>query len=258
MIGSMLFAVGCSDDDSVPASGTVKDIDGNEYTTVIIGDQGWMAENLRVTKYRNGDDIPTGLSNTEWGNTISGAFAIYPHEGGNTEDDVEGINSDEEMVAAYGKLYNWHAVNDSRGLCPEGWSVPSDDDWTQLVDYVASQGYPNEWDNPNGAGNALKSCRQVNSPLGGDCNTSAHPRWGPSEHTYYGFDAFGFSALPGGNRHTTGSFDDIGNYGDWWSSSETSSTNAWTRYMGRGDGSVYRHSSNKRAGFSVRCVRDTN
>ncbi len=113
-----------------------------------------MAENLRVTKYNIGVAILRGLSNTEWDNTTNGAYAIYPHEGGETEDNVEGLNSDAEVVAAYGKLYNWYAVADSRGLCPIGWSVPSDADWTQLVNYVASQGYPNEWNNPNGAANA--------------------------------------------------------------------------------------------------------
>jgi uncharacterized protein (TIGR02145 family) len=90
-------------------------------------------------------------------------------------------------------LYNWHAVNNANGLCPTGWHVPSDAEWTQLVDYVVAQGFPNKWDNPNGAGNALKSCRQVNSPLGGDCNTTSIPD-GILMTTHHGFDEFGFSS----------------------------------------------------------------
>ncbi len=227
----------------------VTDIDGNEYVTVIIGDQEWMAENLRVSKYNNGDAIPTGLSNIEWENTTNGAYAIYDHNASNTD----GINSYEEMVAAYGKLYNWYAVNDSRGLCPEGWHVPGDVDWTQLVNYVASQGFPNG-NVTNGAGNALKSCRQVNSPLEG-CNTFEHPRWN-SHSTHYGFDEFGFSALPGGRRYPAGSFSHLGTRGRWWSSTEHSSPTAWGRSMVLDDGVVAPYGGNKALGFSLRCVRD--
>ena len=221
---------------------TVTDIDNNVYQTVIIGNQEWMAENLRVTRYNNEGDIPTGLNNAAWGSTTSGAYAIY--------------NNDEDMLEAYGKLYNWYAVDDERGLCPEGWSVPSDADWTALVNYVVSQGYPNEWDNINGAGNALKSCRQVDSFLGGECNTSEHPRWN-SHGTHYGFDEFGFSALPGGGRWSNGSFSNVGGWGFWWSATENSGTDAWYRYMNSGGGDAGRyHLGYKTFGFSIRCFRD--
>ncbi len=114
-------------------TGTITDIDGNTYNTTFIGGNEWMAENLRVTKYNNDDAIPTGLSNAYWFNTTQGAYAIYPHGS------INGLDSDAEVVAAYGKLYNWHAVDDERGLCPAGWSVPGDDDWTQLVDYLMDE-----------------------------------------------------------------------------------------------------------------------
>ena len=218
----------------------VVDIDGNVYGTVTIGNQEWLAVNLRVTRYNNGDAIPTGLSDTEWSNTTSGAYAIY--------------NNDNDMLEAYGKLYNWFAVDDARGLCPEGWSVPSDDDWTQLVDYVASQGFPND-NETNGSANALKSCRQADSPLGGDCDTSEHPRWN-SHNTHYGFDEFGFSALPGGARLTSGYYFNFGYDGFWWSSSEYSSLHAWRWYIGSHFGNVSRGYTNKKNGFSVRCFRD--
>ncbi len=251
----LVFETASEEDDEVDiGEGTVMDIDGNVYQTVVIGDQEWMAENLRVTRYHNEDDIPGGLSDEEWENNASGAYAIYPHVGGEGEDDVEGIDSDDEMVAAYGKLYNWHAIDDSRGLCPPGWSIPSDADWMKLAEYVVSQGFPNELGNPNGAGNALKSCRQVSSPLE-ECNTPEHPRWNPDD-SHYGFDEFGFSALPGGYRYNDGSFKSIGLNGTWWSSSEHTSTSAWYRILFSNDGGVSRLSYDMRNGLSVRCIRD--
>jgi len=131
----------------------------------------------------------------------------------------------------------------------------SDAEWTQLTNYVVSQGYPNNWNDPNGAGNALKSCRQVNSPLGGDCNTSEHPRWN-SHSTHHGFDEFGFSAFPGGHRDANGSFGYIGYHGYWWSSTEDSSTGALSRHMYYYYGYVDRRGNFKSSGFSVRCLRD--
>ena len=249
---STFLIVGCSDDEDEvlpddPTPGKIYDIDGNEYKTVRIGNQEWMAENLRVTKYANGDAIPTGLSDNERQNTTSGAYAIYPHGS------IEGLNSDEEVVAAYGKLYNWYAVDDTSGLCPEGWSVPSDYDWTQLIDYLVDQGFPNS-NVAGGAGNALKYCLQVDSPVEG-CNTSEHPRW-DSDNTHFGFDEFGFSALPSGTRWLDGSFFFVGSSGYWWSATEFGGTPAWSRYMSRFIGDVYRLNYGKRNGFSVRCIRD--
>ncbi len=229
---------------------TVTDIDGNVYSTLIIGDQEWMAEKLRVIRYNNGDDILTGLNNAEWSNTTNGAYAVVPHS------IIDGLDSDAEVVSAYGKLYNWYAVADVRGICPEGWNVPSDDDWTQLVDYVVSQGFPNDSDDPDGAGNALKSCRQIDSPIDG-CDTSEHPRW-QSQDMKYGFDEFSFSALPGGCRSAeNGTFYDIGFFATWWSFSSDGNSNAWSRTMHGNSDTVNRTSYNKRFGYSVRCVRNT-
>ncbi len=219
----------------------VTDIDGNEYITVIIGNQEWMAENLRVTRYNNGDDIPTGLSNIEWANISEGASAIY--------------NNDENMLEAYGKLYNWFAVDDSRDLCPVGWSVPSDADWLQLADYVVSQGFPNEPDDSNGTGNALKSCRQIGSPLDG-CDTSVHPRWNPDD-THYGFDVFGFSALPGGRRTSDGSYDNVGASGTFWSAAKITGPWAWLWPMISSNGDVGIYVNHLSFGYSIRCLRDT-
>ncbi len=243
------------DPDTIYGDG-VTDIDGNEYVTVIIGNQEWMAENLRVARYNNGDDISTDLSNTEWQNTTEGAYAIYPHEGGLTEDDVEGINSDVEMVDAYGKLYNWYAVNDQRGLCPAGWNVPSDTDWTQLIDYLMTQyNWSNEENDVNGLGNKLKSCRQIDSQLGGNCDTNLHPRW--EEHNqHYGTDDIGFSALPSGVRLNNG-YVNIGYNWFVWSSTENSPLQAKCRFIIHRQSSFYYYIRNKSQGYSVRCVRDS-
>ena len=227
-----------------PNCGLVTDIDGNTYMTTIIGNQCWMKENLRTTKYQNGTPIEyPGTDNSAWQNNTTGAYAWY--------------NNDIAWKDIYGALYNWHAVNNSNGLCPAGWHVPSDEEWTELLDYVVDQGFPNEYLNPNGAGNALKSCRQVSSPLGGSCATSEHPRWN-SYSNHYGFDEFGFSALPGGLRETDGSPYGIGHQGLWWSSTvvESYSTYAWYRDLIGAYGTVNQNNNSKSYGFSVRCVKD--
>ncbi len=224
---------------------SVTDYDGNVYNTVLIGDQCWMKENLKTTQYRNGTPIEyPGTNNSAWQSNTTGAYAWYAN------------NID--WKDSYGALYNWYAVNNPNGLCPKGWHVPSDAQWTQLVDYVVAQSFPNQWDNPNGAGNALKSCRQVNSPLGGDCNTAVHPRWDEDTWSPYhhGFDEFGFSGLPGGVRSDDGNFYSIGSNGNWWSSTEYSTNNAWFRDLYYYSGDVSRDYSDKANGFSVRCVKD--
>jgi len=248
-IGLLITLTGCDKEDPVsPADNTVMDIDGNVYNIIQIGDQWWMAKNLRTTRYRNGDPIHTNISNTQWRTITSGAYAIYPHG------DVDGINSEAGVVAAYGMLYNWNAVEDYRGLCPTGWHVPSDDEWTALVNYVVAQGYTNT-NVFGGAGNALKSRCQVNCPLGAPWATSEHPRW-DSHSTHHGLDVFDFSGLPGGYRYPDGGYDDIGVYGIWWSSTGDRTSGAWFRVLYYSGGDVGKSYDNGRAGFSVRCLRD--
>jgi len=212
---------------------TITDIDGNVYNTVLIGGQCWMAENLRVTRYRNGGAIPTKRTDIQWNSSIyngTGFYAIYPHG------DVDGINSEAGVVAAYGKLYNWYAVTDSRGLCPEGWHVPHDDEWTTLVNYLGGSSV---------AGGKMKSTRTEPDP---------HPRWrSPNTGTT---NESGFSGLPGGARASAGYYSAIGVNGGWWSSTEGPSSNAWSRTLFYNYGSVARGGGGKQSGFSVRCLRD--
>jgi uncharacterized protein (TIGR02145 family) len=226
---------------SCPGTPTVTDIDGNVYNTVLIGTQCWMKENLKTTTYKNYIPIPNVTDAGAWFNLTSGAYVWY--------------DNDTSWKDKYGALYNWYATMDPCGLCPSGWHVPNNAEWTQLVDYVVSQGFPNEWDNPNGASNALKSCRQVNSPLGAGCNTTENPRW-DAHNTHHGFDQFGFSVLPGSYRSSNGLFDYIGSTGYWWTYTEYSSCSAWYRYQINHFGNVFEIIEEKNFGFSVRCLKD--
>ena len=233
-----------------PGTG-VTDIDGNFYPSVIIGNQEWMAKNLRVTRDAYGNDITR-----------------YCYD------------DDPDNCDHYGGLYRWYTVmngaissntnpSNVQGICPTGWHVPSHDEWTQLEQYICNQlgngncetqfPYDNttwRWRGTN-EGNALKSCQQVFSPLGAYCTKSDHPRWN-SHSTHYGTDGFGFSALPGGNSGIDGidNYRFIGNNGYWWSSTENFSTNAWYRQLLYNYGNVYRAYYDKYLGISVRCARD--
>jgi uncharacterized protein (TIGR02145 family) len=217
-----------------PGMPTVSDIDGNTYNTVQIGDQCWMKENLKTTTYQNGTSIPNVTSATRWSNLTTGAYVWY--------------DNDISWKGPYGALYNWYATVDTNGLCPTCWHIPTNDEWTTLTDFIGGTGLPH--------GNELKSCRQVNSPLGGGCNTTEHPRW--NEHnTQFGTDDYGFSGLPGGYRKSFGTFFSICSYGLWWSSTEDLSYFAWSRFLSYSDGYVAVDSYTKPSGFSVRCLRDS-
>jgi uncharacterized protein (TIGR02145 family) len=194
----------------------VTDIEGNVYQTVRIGTQVWMKENLKVSKYRNGNSIPTGLTDAAWASTISGAYAIY--------------NNDPANNTTYGKLYNWYAVADPRGLCPAGWHVPSEADWTTIENYLGG---------PSVAGGAMKAVSSLwTSPNIGATNSS------------------GFTAFPGAYRGIGGAFQFIGLEGAWWSSTENSSTFAWYCSLYGAGANSYRGYTGKKNGFSVRCLRD--
>lgn len=197
--------------------GTVTDIDGNEYATIDIGTQKWMAENLRTSKYRNGDAIPIVTNNTVWDSLSSGAYCWY--------------NNDTIYETPYGKLYNWFAVDDSRGLCPTGWHVPTYDEWTTLADYFGGIG---------SAGGKLKEAGTThwNSPNTGATNES------------------GFTGLPGGARDANGPFYNIEEVGRWWTSTGETSNRAWYRVLSFDNDNLFQFRFSRRLGFSVRCIRD--
>ncbi len=201
--------------------------DGRTYDLVEIGGQCWFADNLATDQYRNGDPIPTGLSNTTWQNTTAGAYAIY--------------NNDLANDATYGKLYNWYTIVDSRGLCPTGWHVPTDCEWMYLegsLGMTIQQQEGIDWRGTN-EGGALKATTGWTSPNTGATNSS------------------GFNAFSGGYRFPQGTYDYMGNYGFWWSSSAFESGNVRIRILGFANSNVLRGPSNSyQVGLSVRCVRD--
>ncbi len=229
-----------------PCQGITKpNIDGYEYDIVNIGDRCLFAENLRTTQYYNGDNIQTGLSEQDWHDTSDGAYVVYPHS------EISGINSDAQVVDAYGKLYNWYAVNDPRGICPDGWEVMSDDDWNYIINYSI---IVFEDVTEHTVANVLKSCRQDGHP-DGNCDTNNHPRWDPNP-SHNGVDYFGFSALPGGSRLHVAmeAYLNIGTIGYWWTSTEQSADRALRRNMTSSSGRVTPNANDKNAGYSVRCV----
>ena len=191
-------------------------MDGYDYAVVEIGDQCWFAENLRTTVYADGSAIPEETDNTAWAGLSAGARCDYDNDASN--------------VATYGRLYNWYAATDAAELCPTGWHVPTDDEWTALETYLGANGHSGT------EGAALKS-------------TSG---WAGANGT----DDFGFSALPGGSRYDTdGLFNDAGNIGSSWSSSP-SGGDAWSHDMFSYGPGIYRNDYGPRNGFSVRCLRD--
>jgi uncharacterized protein (TIGR02145 family) len=205
------------------------DIDGNIYDTVVIGTQTWMKQNLKVSKYRNGDPIPTNLNNIAWSNP-SGAYSIY--------------NNTVSNDSIYGKLYNWYTVADPRGLCPLGWHVPSDGEWHTLETALGMQAA--ELNNMGARGSAQNVGGQMKSlsPLWLSPNTGAT-------------NSSGFSGLPGGYRSYDGPYSVIGNLGYWWSSSQYfPATVAWYRVLLYANDDVFRNYNDKSFGYSVRCVRD--
>ncbi len=216
-----------------PGTPTVTDIDGNLYQTVQIGTQCWTQSNLKVSKYRNGDNIPTGLNNSAWGSTIDGAFDIYDN---NPVNDL-----------LYGKLYNHYAVMDTRGLCPTGWHVSTDDEWNLLVKYL----------DPS-ADTMCLGCWQ-SSVAGGMLKSMAtHPIPGgwPSPNTG-ALTSTGFEAVPGGRRFIDGNFLEVDTRNFYWTSTLSGNTTAGGRIINYDYGGIDRWGGHPRwSGYSVRCLKD--
>ena len=213
---------------------------GYDYTTVLIGEQCWFAENLRSENYENGDAIPSNLNNSEWNTTSSGAVTVYG-AGSSTcyNSSPDGDACDESWsLNEYGRLYNWYAVDDARGLCPSGWHVPTDGEWMTLEMAL-------------GMGEA-----EANDPghRGTDQGTQMKTDYGWSGGGN-GMNPSGFAGLPGGNRANGGYFFGAGSNGYWWSSSPDGSS-AWFRVLSSNDEYVFRNTITPPYGYSVRCVRD--
>jgi uncharacterized protein (TIGR02145 family) len=211
---------------------TVTDYDGNVYKTVTIGKQVWMVENLKTTKYRNGDLIRTTTPATL--DISSETTPKYQWTyGGN-----------ESNVATYGRLYTWYAVTDSRNVCPAGWHVTSDAEWMTLTDYLTNNGY-----GYGGSGSDI--AKSLAATSGWTIDETA----GTVGNDQASNNSSGFTALPSGSRSYDGTFGDVG-FGIWWSSTEYSTTSACNRYIYYNNSSVHGNDNSKRTGFSVRCVKD--
>ena len=198
--------------------GSITDIDGNVYRTILIGTQTWMAENLRTTRYQNGDLISQVTDNTEWSSLTSGAFCNYNN------------SIDADSISIYGRLYNWYAATDSRNIAPEGWHVPSDSDWIVLKDYLGNT-YPNH---------KLKEASLIHWTLSinNEDNTS------------------GFTAFPCGFRYEdNGQFTIYGNEAHWLSTTEVA-TSSCIIWLYDGTHLTGLEPASRIAGWSVRCVKD--
>ena len=210
---------------------SVNDIDGNIYKTIKIGSQIWMAENLKVAHYRNGDKIQTGHSDTDWVNLSTGAYAVY--------------DNNENNADTYGYLYNWYAVDDSRNIAPKGWHIPTDEEWNELEIHLGmSQSVIGEFGWRDG---------NIGSQLAGNLSLWSYGIL-KSKST---FDESGFTALPSGYRsHHDGDYTEIGTSACFWSSSTQNDDHPLFRLMKNNISDVYRGTQLKNVGFTVRCVRD--
>jgi uncharacterized protein (TIGR02145 family) len=187
------------------------------YPSSTICSQKWMDKNLDVTTYRNGDTIAYVTDPTAWAALTTGAWCYY--------------NNDPSTNATYGKLYNWYAVNDPRGLAPVGWHVPTDAEFT-----------------------TLSTCLGGELVAGGGMKVSGTTTW--TTPNTAATNSSGWAGLPGGYRNFTGAFFNVGDRGYWWSSTENTTADAWYYYLNYFVAHFSRNANNKQVGFSVRCLRD--
>jgi uncharacterized protein (TIGR02145 family) len=212
---------------------TLKDIDGNSYKIVTIGRQIWMAENLKTIKYLNGDTIEKTIPATLDVSNESTPRYQWAYGG------------EESYVATYGRLYTWYAATDCRNICPAGWHVPTDTEWTALTDYLINNGYGSK---------ALKS--EIAKSMAGTSGWKSNSIDGNVGNDQMRNNSTGFTALATGYRYGNGSYNGIESYSYWWTATETDSTNAWYRCLSDQRNDVYRDNSNKKNGISVRCLKD--
>lgn len=212
-----------------PGAG-VADVDGNAYQTVIINGHEWMAENLRTSKYANGDPIPNVIDNAQWSSLTTGAWAHY--------------NNDSQYENIYGKLYNWYTTADARNVCPTDWHVPTDAEYTgRLIYYI----------DPSSIGNSLSQTAGSKMKSVGSQNWAC-PNSDATNET-------GFSALAGGMRAENGLFNGVGWDATLWTSTEFDNgaiplTDAWYRQLSCSSGGAYRAITSKKRGWTIRCMKN--
>jgi len=216
----LIFSYSCKKSDSNSDTGpivgqTVTDIDGNVYPVVTIGTQTWMAANLKTTKYRNGTPIPLVSDSLQWTTLSTPGYCNVKNSDANT--------------AAFGRFYNWYAVNSSNNIAPVGWHVPADTEWTILSTYLGS-----------GPGGKLKATGLTywSSPNSGATNST------------------GFNGYGAGDRSKNAAFNYFGTYGCFWCITAVDSTNAWEHVLSTNSTNLIKMSITKGLGINVRCIKD--
>ena len=215
-------------------TGSVTDIDGNVYQTVKIGNQVWIVENLRTTKYNDGTPIPLVTDTTAWKALTTPGYCYYNN------------TTHADSIKKYGALYNWYAV-DTKKIAPKGWHVPTDAEWTILENYLIANGY--NWDGTRMENKIAKS-------MATKTDWQTHTNSGAIGNDLSKNNRSGFSALPGGYRDNHGVFLNFGNHGYWWSATEFGASDAFYRHLFFGSVLLLRFSHVKSCGFSVRLLRD--
>jgi uncharacterized protein (TIGR02145 family) len=214
----------------------IRDADGNVYHTVTIGSQIWAVENLKTTKYDDNTDIPLVTDNAEWAALSTPACCWYNNDIANKE--------------VYGALYNWYTVSTNK-LCPNGWHVPTDADWTNLTEYLTNNGYGYE-----GSG------EDIGKSVADTSGWTIDPTAGNVGNDQSSNNSSGFTAIPSGNRHMNGSFASIGDIDCWWSATEmidrlnNDAVLAVNREINTGFNDVSGSPTNMQCGFSIRCLMD--
>ncbi len=225
-----VFNLACGEIPETTASwqcGDPLEYQGYDYATVQIGEQCWFAENLRAENYRNGDEILSDVIGSQWQYLTEGACAVYGESDGCEAADFYSACDPIESLNAFGRLYNWYAVNNIHGICPSAWHVPTDVEWDVL-------------DEAMGGGNLTDEALKATFGWNSDNGTNAS----------------GFSAIPSGKRDVPGGdFIAAGDTGGWWSSTENGAY-AWTRLLNTTASELVRYGPNKKDGFSIRCIKD--
>jgi len=231
----------------IASAGNVTDTDGNVYQTVKIGNQVWMAENLRVTKYNDGSVIPKVTDSVAWyniynNNITTPAYCFYNN------------TTDSGSIRKYGAFYNWYVVSPAnlKKIAPAGWHVPSDSEWTGLEKYLVLNGY--NWDGTRDTAQSNKIAKS----LAAKTDWYTYSTTGAIGNDLTENNSSGFSALPGGVRNSGGYFSSQSYDGGWWSATEYDATQAWDRNLSYNYGNLSRYGEDvpKSVGFSVRLVRD--
>lgn len=230
ILSFLLILSSCKEDDSNDESLTVTDYDGNIYPTVQIGDQIWMAENLKTTHYADGSVIQLVESSTDWENLTATEKAYCFYE------------NNTEYGNKYGALYTWSAAmngtsssnlnpSNIQGVCPDGWHLPSDSEWTEMTEYLGGSEV---------AGGKLKESGTENWN---------YPNTGATE-------IIGFNALPSGDRNTSGTFYYLGEECLFWTSTANENDDAWHRGLNYNSSEIVRYNPRRKNGYSVRCVKN--